>query len=194
MFFKALTTISFVVLNLSASLLWRLTAVTTFFFENREFVPESVCYFVNPFAAFMFLLSYNFSDFEGTKIMCHCVHHQEKTTFNENSELNQKSTPNRFSFRSASTRTCKKNFDMSFLRCWKNTNVESSRARQNQHLFSDLQFGLLCRKVKAGDNTNLSKDSLEQEKNFASGNAVVALASIFGDFLYQPRSTFSCTT
>ena len=96
--------------------------------------------------------------------MCHCVHHQEKTTFNENSELIQKCTPNRFSIRSVSTRTCKKNFDMSFLCCWKNTNVDGSRASQNQHIFSDLQLGLLCRKVKVGDNTNLSKYFLEQEK------------------------------
>ena len=87
-----------------------------------------------------------------------------KTTFNENSELNQKCTPNRFSIRSVSLRTCKKNFDMSFLCGWKNTNVDSSRARQNQHFFSDLQLGLLCRKVKLGDNTNLSKYFLEQEK------------------------------
>ena len=117
-----------------------------------------------PFVAFIFLLSFNFSDFERTKIMCRCVQHQEKTTFNENSELNQKCTPNVFSICSVSPRTRKKNFDIRFLRCYKNTNVDSSRARENQHIFSDLRIGLLCRKVIVSHNRGLSKVFLEQEK------------------------------
>ena len=42
---------------------------------------KGVCCVAEPFAAFIFLLFYNFSDFERQQRMCHCVQHQEKTTF-----------------------------------------------------------------------------------------------------------------
>ena len=126
-------------------------AGTNFFSRIENSFTIGVLCLAQHFAAFIFLLSCNFSDFERTKIMCRFVHHQEKATYNENSELNQKCTPNVFSICCVSLRTRKKNFDIRFLRCYKNTNVDSSRARQNQHLFSDLQLGLLCRKVKVGD-------------------------------------------
>ena len=75
-----------------------------------------------------------------TKKMCNCVQHQQKTTFTENSVLNQKGAPNVFSIRSVSLRIRRKKFELSFRCCWKNTNVDGTLERQNQHLFSDLQL------------------------------------------------------